>query len=112
MAMRNSALPYEYENVMLTDIPKARTYAPDFHLIEQDILIEANGFFDKADRGNRQLVKEQYPDLGIRIVFQNSKNKIYKGSKTTYGMWATRYGFEWAEGSIPEEWIKNDNRRK
>jgi len=111
-ALGNSAIPYEYENVKLTYIPKPRTYTPDFHLIEQDILIEAKGFFDKSDRVKMQLVKEQYPDLDIRIVFQNAKNKIYKGSKTTYGAWATRYGFEWAEGSIPEEWIKNDNRRK
>jgi hypothetical protein len=38
--------------------------------------------------------------------FIPSTNKIYKGSKTTYADWATKNKFEWAEGSIPEEWYK------
>jgi len=79
-------------------------------LPDQKIFIEAKGYFDKGDRVKMQLVKEQYPDHDIRIVFLNSKNKIYRGSKTTYGMWADKHGFEWAEGAVPEEWLKDDNR--
>ena len=52
------------------------------------------------------LMKKQHPDLDIRFVFMNAKNKIYKGSKTTYAAWCARYNFEWAEGSIPMEWVK------
>ena len=51
-------------------------------------------------------MKKQHPELDIRFVFMNVKNKIYKGSKTTYADWCTRYNFEWAEGSIPMEWVK------
>jgi hypothetical protein len=100
---------FEYEKKRLPYIPKPRVYTPDFYLIDQDIYIEAKGHFDKGDRVKMLLIKQQYPDLDIRIVFLNSKNKIYRGSKTTYSMWATKYGFPWAEGAIPEEWFKNDN---
>ena len=100
---------YEYESLRLTYVPKPRTYTPDFHLTKQNIIIEAKGYFDKGDRVKMLLIKEQHPDLDIRIVFLNARNKIYKGSKTTYGAWAEKNGFKWAEGSIPEEWLKDDN---
>ena len=92
-----------------TYVPKPRTYTPDFHLTKHDIIVEAKGYFDKGDRIKMQLIKEQHPDLDIRIVFLNARNKIYKGSKTTYGAWAEKNGFKWAEGSIPEEWLKDDD---
>ena len=104
--LSSKKIPYEYEQMRLTYIPKPRTYTPDFHLTKQNIIIEAKGYFDKGDRVKMLLIKEQHPDLDIRIVFLNARNKIYKGSKTTYGAWAEKNGFEWAEGSIPEEWLK------
>ena len=39
------------------------------------------------------LLKEQHPELDIRIVFQDMKKPIYRGSKTTYAKWATDHGF-------------------
>ena len=107
-SLANKRVPYEYESVKLTYVPKPRTYTPDFYLPEQKMFIEVKGYFDKGDRVKMQLIREQYPDHDIRIVFLNAKNKIYKGSKTTYGAWADRHGFKWAEGSIPEEWYKDD----
>ena len=105
-SLGNREVSYEYENIKLTYVPKPRTYTPDFFLVEQNIFIEAKGYLDKSDRVKMQLIKEQHPNLDIRFVFQNAKNKIYKGSKTTYARWAERYNFRWAEGSIPEEWLK------
>ena len=99
-------IKFEYEKKKLSYIPKPRVYTPDFYLVNQDIYVETKGRFDKGDRVKMLLVKQQHPDLDIRIVFLNAKNKIYKGSSTTYGMWATNNGFEWAEGAIPEEWFK------
>jgi len=104
--LSSKKIPYEYEQMRLTYIPEPRTHTPDFHLTKQNIIIEAKGYFDKGDRVKMLLIKEQHPDLDIRIVFLNARNKIYKGSKTTYGAWAEKNGFEWAEGSIPEEWLK------
>lgn len=107
-ALAERKVTFEYEQAKLEYIPKPRTYTPDFYLPEQDIYIEAKGHLDKGDRVKMQLIKQQYPDLDIRFVFVRATNKIYKGSKTSYADWANRYGFPWAEGSVPEEWLKND----
>ena len=99
-------VPFEYENFKVTYIPKPRTYTPDFYLPETDVYVEAKGLLDKADRTKMLLVKQQHPDLDIRFVFLKPRNKIYRGSKTTYADWANKHGFQWAEGMIPEEWYK------
>ena len=83
-----------------------RTYTPDFYIPVTNIYIEAKGEFDKADRVKMALVKEQHKKLDIRMVFMNARNKIYKGSKTTYADWCLKNNFRWAEGSIPMEWLK------
>ena len=88
-------------------VPKPRTYTPDFYLVESDIYIEAKGHLDKADRVKMALVKQQHKDLDIRFVFMNARNKIYKGSRTTYADWCNKHNFRWAEKSIPTEWFKN-----
>jgi hypothetical protein len=100
---------FEYEKTKVTFVPKPRTYTPDFYFPETNIYVETKGHLDKGDRVKMLLVKEQNPDLDIRFVFVRASNKIYKGSRTTYADWATKHGFEWAEGSIPDDWCKNDN---
>jgi hypothetical protein len=52
-----------------------------------------------------RLVKEQHPNLDIRIVFSRSSSKINKGSKTTYANWCTKYGFPFADKLIPNKWL-------
>ena len=49
---------------------------------------------------------KQHPELDIRMVFQSSKTKIRKGSKTTYAMYCDKYDIPWAEKTIPESWFK------
>ena len=100
-------ISFEYEKQRVVYIPKPRTYTPDFYFPETDVYVETKGYLDKGDRVKMILVKEQNPDMDIRFVFIRASNKIYKGSKTTYGSWATKHGFQWAEGSIPEEWCTN-----
>ena len=109
-SLRQKDVAFEYEKRKVTFVPKPRTYTPDFYFPSTDIFVEAKGKFDKNDRVKMLLVKEQNPDLDIRLLFQNARNKIYKGSKTTYGAWADRHGFEWAEGHIPESWYKNGRK--
>lgn len=106
--MVDKGVVFEYESSKINFVPKPRTYTPDFYIPHRDIYIEAKGKLDKGDRVKMILVREQNPDLDIRIVFQNARNKIYKGSKTTYGDWANRHGFDWAEGNIPEEWLNDE----
>lgn len=90
-------------------------YLPDFPILKTRIILEAKGRFGGTFRGadgakEREkliLLKEQHPEYDIRIVFERAANKIYKGSKTTYGQWATDHGFLWSDkGVVPAEWIE------
>ena len=105
--LAQNKIKFEYESKKFLYIPKPRTYTPDFYIVESGIYVEAKGHFDKADRVKMALVKQQHKDLDIRFVFMNARNKIYKGSKTTYADWCNKHDYRWAEKSIPVEWYKN-----
>lgn len=110
-------IPFAYEKLKLKyNVPAAdHTYTPDFKV--GNIVIEYKGAFGYGpgrfsggdpvkERQKLILVKQQHPDLDLRIIFQRANTKIYKGSPTTYGKWATDHGFKWADKStIPAEWI-------
>lgn len=100
------SVPVKYEEFKIKyEVNEVRTYTPDFEL-PNGIIIESKGRFVVADRKKHLLVQKQHPDLDIRFVFYNSRGKINKGSKTTYGMWCDKHGFLYADKLIPEEWIK------
>jgi len=105
--LAENKVKFEYESKKFIYIPKPRTYTPDFYIVESGIYVEAKGHLDKADRVKMALVKQQHKDLDIRFVFMNARNKIYKGSKTTYADWCNKNDFRWAEKTIPVEWYKN-----
>lgn len=86
-----------------------RVYTPDFSL-DNGIIIETKGRFVAADRNKHLEIKKQHPTLDIRFVFTNSKAKLYKGSKTTYGMWCEKHGFLYADRIIPEPWLKEKGK--
>jgi len=109
-SLKEKNIPFEYEKQKLTYIPDPKTYTPDFYLPDTNIYVEAKGELSKPDRVKMILIKKQHPDLDIRFVFMNARNKIYRGSKTTYADWCNRHGFQWAEKNIPTEWLrKADN---
>jgi hypothetical protein len=95
---------YESEKIPYIVPATNHTYNPDFKL-PNGIIVETKGRFVAADRKKHQLVKEQHPNLDIRFVFSNSKNKISKNSKTTYGMWCEKNGYKYADKEIPEDWF-------
>ncbi len=104
--LKSLSVPVKYEEMKIKyAINEVRTYTPDFEL-PNGIIIESKGRFVVADRKKHLLIKKQYPELDIRFVFSNSRAKINKGSKTTYGMWCDKHGFLYADKLIPEEWIK------
>lgn len=81
-------------------------YKPDWILPEQAIVLEAKGEFKTSDRQKMLLVKQQYPDLDIRLVFGRSATRIGSRSKTTYKMWCARNGFPCCDvRSIPPSWL-------
>ena len=63
-----------------------RTYTPDF-VLGNGIIIESKGMFTAADRRKHLAIKRQHPKLDIRFVFENSRRKLRKGAKSTYGEW-------------------------
>ena len=95
---------YETEQVSYIIPASEHTYHPDFKL-PNGIRVETKGRFVLADRKKHLLVKEQNPNLDIRFVFSNSKNKINKKSKTTYGDWCDKHGFKYADKEIPDSWF-------
>ncbi len=96
----------QYEQHTISYIKPAtnHTYTPDFRL-PNGIYVETKGRFVLEDRKKHLLIKQQNPNLDIRFVFQNSKAKIRKGSKTTYADWCIKHGFIFADKEIPTEWL-------
>ena len=95
---------YEQHKIVYAKPATYHTYTPDFRL-PNGIFIETKGRFVLEDRKKHILIKWQNPEYDIRFVFQNAKNKLRKGSKTTYADWCTKNGFLYAEGTIPPEWL-------
>ena len=95
---------YEKEKIKWVDL-KVRTYTPDF-VLDNGIIIETKGRFVSNDRRKHKEIQKQFPDLDIRFVFQNSRVKLYKGAKSSYGDWCDKYGFKYANKSIPDTWLE------
>lgn len=96
---------FEYETLKLNYTVQA-VYTPDF-ILPNGVILEAKGYFRPEDRRKMAAIKKQHPDLDIRLVFQSPHNTISKSSKTTYAMWADKYGFKWCPShSIPLDWLE------
>lgn len=105
---RKVEFSYECDKIHYTVPESAHVYTPDFRITTKSgkvILVETKGRFMLEDRKKHLLIKAQYPNLDIRFVFQSPHTKISKGARSTYRMWAEKYGFLWAARCIPEEWL-------
>ncbi len=109
--LRNAGIDAEYEPEKIAyDQPqKHRTYTPDFRL-PNGIYIETKGRFVTADRQKHLLVKEQHTSMDLRFVFSNSRGRLSKLSKTTYGDWCHKHGFKYADKTIPLAWLHEPKR--
>ena len=97
----------EYETTKIKyRVEEDRSYTPDFKL-PNGIYIETKGRFVAADRKKHLLIKKQRPELDIRFVFTNSKTKLSKTSKTTYGDWCTKHGYMYSDREVPLEWLES-----
>ena len=83
--MVDLGVKYEYES---TKVPYQiqHNYTPDF-LLPNGVYLECKGYWEPDDRRKIKAVKEQHPDIDLRMVFQSPFNKISKKSKTTYARW-------------------------
>ena len=104
--LKDRGVEFEYEKLKVQwQLLENKTYTPDFKL-PNGIIIESKGRFVQADRKKHLIIQDQHPFLDIRFVFSNSKAKLYKGAKSTYGDWCNKHGFLYADKRIPEEWLK------
>lgn len=102
---------YEYEpkdqKVRYSKPERDSTYLPDFDLRKtRGFIIEGKGRFTATDRAKFLLIKQSNPSIDIRFVFNRSKTRLSKTSKTTYADWCRKHGFLFADEHIPKEWIK------
>ena len=104
--LEQKGVAFEYEEKTVHYVRPARParYTPDF-LLPNGIIVETKGRFVTDDRQKMILIKDQHPELDVRIVFSNPNTRISKQSKTTYAMWAERYGFPYAKAVIPDSWL-------
>ena len=105
-------ISYLYEKVKIEWVDLAyRTYTPDF-VLDNGIIIETKGMFTAADRRKHLAIKKQHPKLDIRFVFENSRRKLRKGAKSTYGEWCIKYGLLYYDRIIPEDWLNEKGKNK
>jgi len=95
-----------YETVTIRYVipERASRYTVDF-VLPNGILAETKGRFLTEDRKKHRLLREQYPELDVRLVFSNPDALIGKRSKTTYAKWCDMIGIPYAAKSIPQEWL-------
>lgn len=97
-------IKYEYEPHQVPYEIK-HNYTPDFRL-PNGIYLECKGLWEPEDRRKIKAVKEQHPELDIRMVFQAPFNRISKKSKTTYAQWCDKHNIPWTSfTNIPLEWL-------
>lgn len=97
--LKKAKVKYEYETER---IPYSilGNYIPDFiiSLGEHKIYVEAKGYFRIDAKRKMIAVKKQHPELDIRFVFYSKKKSDIK--------FAEKYGFPYAIGEIPKEWLR------
>ena len=106
---------FTYEQKVISYLKPARSskYTPDFEIThrpdgtekQKPLIVESKGRFLTADRQKHLLVRDQHPELDIRFVFSNPRQRISKQSTTTYAMWCEKHGFKFAHESIPNSWL-------
>lgn len=100
----------EYESLRLPYTTDGN-YLVDFAVKGTNILIETKGggrAWSPQVRKKMLCVKQQHPEYDIRFVFYSDKpfGAVRKdGSKMTQSEWCQKYGFKYAIGEVPKDWL-------
>ena len=94
LTRRNVKFKYEKCVVHYFKPSKEHKYTPDLEL-DNGIIIEIKGYLKREDRMKHLLVKNQHPKLA----------KLSKGAKSSYADWCIKNGFQFADKTIPKEWL-------
>lgn len=112
--LKHYKIPYEFEaeTIPWVSEPRPHKYTPDFKIktrTGKTLYIETKGRMEKEDREKHIAVRNQHPELDIRLVFSNPNAWDRKAMTRSYGKWATANGFIWCAKSQLErklkEWI-------
>ena len=105
--LTSKGVKFTFETLKVTYVkPETKhIYTPDF-ILDNGIIIETKGRWLLDDRKKHLLIRKQHPQLDIRILFQNAKAKISKGSKTSYADFCEKHGIPYAHREIPVAWLK------
>lgn len=112
--LANKKIDFQYETMHVAyEWREDKKYIPDF-ILPNGIILEVKGRFMLEDRKKHLFIRDQYPDLDIRFVFDNPHRKLYKGGRMTYADWCDKYQFEYCKGGegIPKEWLRKNARRR
>jgi hypothetical protein len=102
MTRKGVAFRFETKTLRYTT---PHTYKPDFEL-ENGVLVELKGVFLPTDRTKLIQVRQQNPEIDLRLVFADATTPLYTGSDTTYADWANQHGFQWAHQEVPPAWSR------
>lgn len=87
-------------------VGKRAKYTPDFYLCTTRVFVESKGYFTGRDRTKLTAVRDQHPEIDLRILFA-ADNWCTKLHKQRYSEWASKHGFKFAVGTrIPAVWTK------
>lgn len=106
-ALTKNNVEFLYEPLNM-EYTVTRRYKPDF-ILGNGIFIECKGYLDSADQRKMRAIKEQYPDLDIRMLFMKLTGKV-QGSKMSNWEWCEKYNFQYAQEKIPSSWIDEEKR--
>lgn len=106
-SLERQGVDYEYEPSSIK-YAVIRSYKPDF-VLPNEIHIETKGYFKSEDQRKMRAVKDQHPELDIRMVFQRLQGRV-QGSQMTNAEWCEKYGFQYADGKIPRAWINEQKK--
>jgi len=108
-------IPFEFEPHYINYTwLEDKKYLPDF-ILPNGIIIEVKGRFTRQDRKKHLFIRNQYPYIDIRFVFDNPRSKLNKGGKSSYGDWCEKNKFIYCSLSdlrAVEEWANERKKQK
>jgi hypothetical protein len=92
--LKKKKIKHKYENKKIPYVYSGH------YLVDWDLgafIVETKGYFRPADKRKMAAVKKCNPTLDIRFLFMRYKEADVR--------WCKKYGFPYAIGTMPDEWL-------
>lgn len=106
--LEEHSIPHSYETQRWVYQYAPQKYKPDF--LVPNFVIECKGKMTREVRKKLLAIIKSNPDKKLHLVFERPQNKIDRGSKTTYAMWAEKHGIKWSDTVPLMKWFKKKRR--